>query len=175
MTPEVRDFKALIHWLADKHHDGAIYPMAERIGISSALADKWAHGTVKQPSVPSLRKLCRAYHLDFMKVLQIVERGRGILVAFVLFLAASGLAWSDAPYIDDVREDVSYHAPEVCVISTRDPLPWWENVSPPVGRVLTVLHLMFYALRSILTRGGVGAALVPSRPLRRPVGAGACA
>jgi hypothetical protein len=50
-------WRALIRWLADTYHHGALYPMAARVGVSSGVIDQWEKGVVKTPSYapPALR------------------------------------------------------------------------------------------------------------------------
>lgn len=68
----VKTYKALIRWLAERHHAGHFFPMAERIGVSSALVDQWKRGVVKNPTIESITKLCLAYDLDLLAVLRLV-------------------------------------------------------------------------------------------------------
>lgn len=68
----VRTFRALIHWLAERYHGGHFFPMAERIGVSSALVDQWQRGVVKRPTIVSVEKLCAAYDLELVVVLRLV-------------------------------------------------------------------------------------------------------
>lgn len=77
--PAVPDFPALIAWLAAREHDGHVYPMAKRIGVSSALVDQWKHGVTKRPTLESLYKLCEAYDLDLNDVLPLVAGRRPLL------------------------------------------------------------------------------------------------
>jgi len=74
MNPKVADFPALIHWIADKHHGGAIHPIHEKVGVSPALVQLWAKGGVKNPSLENLDRLCAAYHLDFGFVRSLLRR-----------------------------------------------------------------------------------------------------
>jgi transcriptional regulator with XRE-family HTH domain len=64
MTPKVRNFRELIDWIALTYHGGHYYPIAKRTGLSSALIDQWRYVVVKNPTLPSLKKLCRAYRLN---------------------------------------------------------------------------------------------------------------
>lgn len=172
MTPDAPDFKTLVKLLAERHHDGAIYPMAERVGVSSALMDKWAHGTVKNPTNPSLRKLCRAYHLDFLKVLTIVEKGRGMLVALVAFALWASTA-VEALSVVGGNSPRWIKVTEVPLIGSWRRQPWWDSRSPTVGWGLAFLYLMFYrARRSTIVSGGDHRS---TRPIRRPLLTGACA
>ena len=54
MNPKVDDFPALIHWIAEKYHGGAVHPIHEKVGISPALVQLWSKGGVKNPSLESL-------------------------------------------------------------------------------------------------------------------------
>ena len=53
MALNYADLQALVLALAEKHHAGAIYPMAEKTGLSPATMDKWAKGNVKNPEITS--------------------------------------------------------------------------------------------------------------------------
>jgi hypothetical protein len=74
MNPKVEDFPALIHWLAEKYHDGAVHPIHEKVGVSPALVQLWSKGGVKNPSLENLDRLCAAYHLDFTFVRGLLRR-----------------------------------------------------------------------------------------------------
>lgn len=97
MAPRFKDFGALILWLAEKHHDGAIYPMAARTGLSPAILDRWSKNNVKNPSPASLQKLCDAYGLDLYAVADLAagrpsRRGLGkALAAFAFALSIGGV------------------------------------------------------------------------------------
>jgi transcriptional regulator with XRE-family HTH domain len=71
MDPDTQTFDALIRWLAATYHDGVIYQMAQRVGISPALADRWSKGLVQRPTMASVQKLCRAYDLDLVSILRL--------------------------------------------------------------------------------------------------------
>src|SRR5262249_15466404 len=60
--------------LAQHEHDGAVYPMAAKIGISPAIVARWAQGNVRNPTIESVAKVCRAYRLDFVKVTKMLAR-----------------------------------------------------------------------------------------------------
>jgi hypothetical protein len=68
-NPPVRTFAELIQWLADQYHGGHPHPMHERLDCSPALVQFWAHGSIKQPSIRLLYRLCEAYGLDLAFVL----------------------------------------------------------------------------------------------------------
>lgn len=76
MERKFSEFKALVLWLAHEHHEGHIYPMAERTGISHALLDRWSKGMVKNPTAATIEKLCQAYELNFHEVMDLATRGR---------------------------------------------------------------------------------------------------
>src|SRR5262245_41936536 len=71
MTPDIETFPALVRWLAETHHDGVIYQVAQKVGISPALADRWSKGLVQRPSMDSVMKLVNAYGLDLAEVLRL--------------------------------------------------------------------------------------------------------
>jgi transcriptional regulator with XRE-family HTH domain len=73
MNPKVQDFPALIRWIADKHHHGAVHPIHKRMGVSPATVQLWARGGVKNPNVESLERLCDAYKLDFTFVRRLLR------------------------------------------------------------------------------------------------------
>jgi len=79
MNPKVRTFPELIRWLADKHHDGHVLPVAQKTGISPALVNLWVKGQVKNPTVTNLQRLCAAYGLDFLFVVGLVQGRRAAL------------------------------------------------------------------------------------------------
>lgn len=72
MALPVKDFPSLVRWLADKYHDGAIYPMGARTGLSPAILQRWADGNVKSPTLLAVVKFSDAYGLDYIEVLSIV-------------------------------------------------------------------------------------------------------
>jgi hypothetical protein len=74
MNPPVKDFPALIRWIADHHHDGAVYPMHARLGVSPALVQLWVTGGVKTPTLDYLERLCIAYSLDFAFVRNLIRK-----------------------------------------------------------------------------------------------------
>lgn len=73
MDPAVRDFRTLIQYLVALHHAGNYYAMAKRLGVSSGLPYQWRDGTVKRPTIDTLRRLCEEYALDFADVLRLVH------------------------------------------------------------------------------------------------------
>jgi len=88
MHPPVKDFPALIRWLADRYHDGVIDKVADTVGISGALADKWAKGRVKMPTFATVDKLCSAYRLDFEWVRKLLRAGIRVALAVVIILSS---------------------------------------------------------------------------------------
>jgi transcriptional regulator with XRE-family HTH domain len=62
-------WRALIRWLADTYHHGALYPMAARVGVSSGVIDQWEKGVVKTPSYASIVKVAQAYDIDPTRLL----------------------------------------------------------------------------------------------------------
>jgi transcriptional regulator with XRE-family HTH domain len=95
MTPNVRDFPSLIRWIAETYHQGRFFPMAARIGVSSALIDQWKRGIIKSPRLESIEQLCEAYELDFDKVRKMLRpRARAVKV---LMLAAALVGACSAP------------------------------------------------------------------------------
>lgn len=97
MPLHVASLQALVLSLAAEHHDGAIYPMAERTGLSPATLHKWAHNNVKNPEIASLAQLAHAYDLDMSEVIALALRrptrsgGRALacLVAALVSLTTS--------------------------------------------------------------------------------------
>lgn len=67
--------------LRKKYHGGALYPMAKRIGVSLGAVQQWDNGMIRQPGVPSLERLARAYDLDLTDLLTLVygDGGRPLL------------------------------------------------------------------------------------------------
>lgn len=106
-APNVRDFPTLIRWLANKHHEGAIYPMADDTGLSQALLDKWVKGMVANPRIGSIIQLAQAYDLDHMWVISLVarpflRRAKRALACLVggiglAIVGGLGLAHADSP------------------------------------------------------------------------------
>jgi hypothetical protein len=76
MNPKVPDFPALIRWIADKYHGGAVHPIHARIDVSPSLVQLWVHGGVKNPNLEHLERLCAVYHLDFPFVRGLLLRTR---------------------------------------------------------------------------------------------------
>lgn len=72
MSLPVKDFPALIRWLAERHHNGKVLPMAQPTGISPAMLSRWYHGQVTRPTLDTLVKLCRAYDLNVLDVLALL-------------------------------------------------------------------------------------------------------
>ena len=65
MNPKVQDFPALIRWIAETYHGGAVHPIHEKVGVSPALVQLWATGGVRNPTLENLDRLCAAYELNF--------------------------------------------------------------------------------------------------------------
>jgi transcriptional regulator with XRE-family HTH domain len=76
LPPDVSDLPSLVRWIRDTYHKGKTYPISKRVGISAALADHWAHGTVKSPSVITTMKLCAAYKLPVLEVMGLITDER---------------------------------------------------------------------------------------------------
>jgi hypothetical protein len=68
MAPQ-KTFPELVRWAADTYHNGVMYQLALRVGISPALADRWSKGLVQRPTMETALKFCRAYSLDPADVL----------------------------------------------------------------------------------------------------------
>lgn len=92
MKPPVRDFPGLIRWLAEQHHEGVVDRIADTVGISGALADKWVKGRVKMPTFATVDKLCSAYRLDFDYVRKLIRAG----LLGVIMAATAGMVPGDA-------------------------------------------------------------------------------
>lgn len=73
----VRTFPQLIRWLADAYHDGVLFAISGKTGVSPALVNLWVKGHVGQPRLESIERLCDAYDLEFDYVRGLV-RGRPI-------------------------------------------------------------------------------------------------
>lgn len=98
MTPEVRDFPALVRWLADTYHRGAVYHVGASVGISQSTVDKWVRGRAT-PTIDLLAKLCGAYKVDLYKAVDLVRatkprKPRAVIASLVL--AALTLGWVPA-------------------------------------------------------------------------------
>jgi len=87
MTPDVKDFPALVRWLADTYHRGTIMRVGESVGLSPATAQKWVAARAT-PTIEKLSELCDAYGLDFHKVVDLVRATKRIKRAVVVLLAA---------------------------------------------------------------------------------------
>ena len=70
--PTVKNFPALIKWIADTYHHGVIMHVGASVGISQATAHKWVTGRAL-PTLPKLFALCDAYHLDLHWVVDLVK------------------------------------------------------------------------------------------------------
>lgn len=92
MALEFKSLRELVNWLADKHHAGAVYPMAKRTGLSPATMEKWSEGNVKNPEIASLYLLADAYQLSRSDVIEVAmrapskRRGRRALACLVAAL-----------------------------------------------------------------------------------------
>ena len=114
MLPDVPTFQALVRWLADAHHRGAVYRVATSAGLAPSTAAKWRHGYVKAPRNDTLRKLCAAYDLPFSEVVALPvsdpprrpRRGgkalRGFLLA-ALMTTLSGVPVSAEPSLSNLQ------------------------------------------------------------------------
>jgi len=99
--PRPADLKALVLSMAERYHEGSIFPMAARTGLSAATMDKWSKGIVKSPDITSLAQFAEAYQLEPREVIEIAmrpprrrgHRGLTCLVAALL----STTAWGPAP------------------------------------------------------------------------------
>ena len=74
--PKVASFPELIRWIADHHHDGAVLPIAGKVGVSPALVNLWVKGNTKEPRPSNLQALATAYDLDFLWLLGLVHGKR---------------------------------------------------------------------------------------------------
>jgi transcriptional regulator with XRE-family HTH domain len=96
MALNFSNFSALIVALADKYHDGHPYPMAERVGVSIGTVQMWHKGTIKAPTIPTLRLLADAYGLELADLIDLVSKPtrrrrpvRGMLAALMALLGAA--------------------------------------------------------------------------------------
>ena len=141
----------LVRWLAEKHHHGAIYPMAEKIGLSSATMDKWAKGTVKNPELESLKLMAEAYRLDFSDVIEVAtrrpsRRRRNRVLACLV--GALGVGWLATAHgvraeaatlagLNVCQSSLLSEARRLWVVFTRQYHHWWGKTFPtqrPLGR-----------------------------------------
>lgn len=70
----VRTIGALVHWIADTYHDGAVYPIAARTRLSPGILARWAGDSVKTPRLDSVVRFADAYQLNSQDVLTLVYR-----------------------------------------------------------------------------------------------------
>jgi len=75
-VPKVKTFPQLIRWIADQYHDGAVLPIATRVGVSPALVGLWSRGQTAEPRVSNLQRLAEVYQLDFIWLLGLVHGKR---------------------------------------------------------------------------------------------------
>lgn len=98
MKPNVTDFPSLVQWVADKYHGGVIDQISRHAGISPALASKWSKGQVRQPTLGTLEKFCKAYRLDFDWVRGLVRRtAAAVAVLLSLGVGQIGTCVADSP------------------------------------------------------------------------------
>ena len=71
---QVRTIGELVRWIADTHHEGAVFPIAARARLSAAIIARWGHDAVKTPRLDSVIQLAEAYSLDSRDVLTLVYR-----------------------------------------------------------------------------------------------------
>jgi hypothetical protein len=76
--PNVDTFQDLIAWIATTWHKGKIYPIAKRCHINHALMDHWSKGLVLEPKLPTVLRLCDAYELDPIDVLNLLVAPRDL-------------------------------------------------------------------------------------------------
>ena len=75
-VPKVKTFPQLIRWLADEYHEGAVLPIANKVGVSPALVGLWSRGQTAEPRALNLQRLAEVYNLDFLWVLGLVHGKR---------------------------------------------------------------------------------------------------
>jgi hypothetical protein len=62
--PDLAGIGELVTWIAETWHEGSYYPIAERLGTSTAVVYQWRDSLTKSPRVSSIYKLSTAYGLD---------------------------------------------------------------------------------------------------------------
>jgi hypothetical protein len=67
-----KTFAELVTLISERYHEGKHLPMAERLGVASALVPQWAKGTVKRPGHENVARLCRTYDLDYWGVQDLI-------------------------------------------------------------------------------------------------------
>jgi transcriptional regulator with XRE-family HTH domain len=122
MKDDIETFPALVRWIAEQHHGGVIYQLAQRVGISPALADRWSKGLVQHPTMDSVMKFCRAYGLDLAEVLRL--RGGPLPPEAIKLLAPLPRRKKLRPIGGGSSMDGTL------------PLPALEDVLPLIGRLL---------------------------------------
>jgi transcriptional regulator with XRE-family HTH domain len=69
---KLKTYAELVQMISDRYHDSKHLPMAERLGVASALVPQWAKGTVKRPGHENVARLCRTYDLDYWGVQDLI-------------------------------------------------------------------------------------------------------
>lgn len=87
----VRDFPALIRWIAEAHHGGRPFHIAGRLRISSGTVWHWLSRTIQTPQLDTLRRLCRAYDLDLPWVLSLIPAHAELLAELKLWRFSKGV------------------------------------------------------------------------------------
>jgi Cro/C1-type helix-turn-helix DNA-binding protein len=98
MPPDIKNFRELVAWLVREHHHGVWYEMAKKLQVSSGLVYQWRDGTVKRPSDENIDAICKAYRLDYWKLMGIITGRKppsaAMWLAAVFLPALLGLAIS---------------------------------------------------------------------------------
>jgi transcriptional regulator with XRE-family HTH domain len=92
MPPEVKNFRELVAWICREHHKGVWLDMARRLQVSSGLIYQWRDGLVKRPSEEYIDRICKAYRLDYWKVVGVITGRKPPSVAVWVAAILLGLA-----------------------------------------------------------------------------------
>lgn len=76
VLPELHGLSELTRWIADTYHEGVLLPIAEKLGVSSAVVYQWEKGQTRTGHPATLSRLAEAYGLDLGDVLRVVTKPR---------------------------------------------------------------------------------------------------
>lgn len=145
MAPlQVTQFSSLPELMAalrKKYHGGSLYPMAKRVGVSLGAVQQWDNGMIRQPGVPSLERLARAYDLDRSDLLALVyggadrpplprgkaprRQGRRAVRSLLLALAAGIAGWLGWPSESGAAQVTTLH--DVQVVESLSLIRRWRR------------------------------------------------
>lgn len=70
----VTSFMELVEWLADEHHDGVYFKMAEALNVSPSVVYQWKRNMIHRPSEASIKKMALYYDLDEAAIILLTYR-----------------------------------------------------------------------------------------------------